>query len=302
MARFRPKSGNRVRFGRREAVLSNRLEAGFLTVLLSSQCGMLRGFYHDGIRVQCTLESVGSNIRAQIQKALDALVLVELVETWLGGWGVGWSAKLSNVKHCAPCFFGGLPGCVGGSLQVPAWVGAPRWWLRSTSPCTYAQLPRPALSLLLRRQACAVCGGGHAVRGRAGFQALCWPPAHPSAPVAGRHALLPAPLLPRSPPASHAPPPCALRVTFLCFAALWSARWRPALHLPLHVRSAPPPRPFAAPPPPGVCGVWWSSRCARAGGLSSAVLASSPPVGAPPIVPLGTSATRGPAPAQPLVT
>ena len=139
------------------------------------------------------------------------------------------SAKLSNVKHSAPCFFGGLPGCVGGSLQVPAWVGAPRWWLRSTSPCTYAQLPRPALSLLLRRQACAVCGGARAVRGRAGFQALCWPPAHVSAPVAGRCALLPAPLLPRSPPASDAPPLCAPSVTFLCFAARWSARWRPTL-------------------------------------------------------------------------
>jgi hypothetical protein len=74
-----------VRFGRREAVRYNRLEAGFLTVLLTSQCVMLRGFYHGGIRVQCTLESVGSNIRAQIQKALDALVLVELVETWFGG-------------------------------------------------------------------------------------------------------------------------------------------------------------------------------------------------------------------------
>ena len=46
---------------------------------------MLRRFYHSGIRVQCTLESVGSNIRAQIQKARDELVLVELVETWFGG-------------------------------------------------------------------------------------------------------------------------------------------------------------------------------------------------------------------------
>ena len=145
------------------------------------------------------------------------------------GWGAWWSAKLSNVKHCAPCFFGGLPGCVGGSLQVPVWVGAPRWGLRSTSPCTDAQLPRPALSLLLLPQACAVCGGAHAVRGRAGFQALCWPPAHPLAPVAGRCALLPAPLLLRSPPASDAPPLCAPSVTFLCSAALRCARWRPTL-------------------------------------------------------------------------
>lgn len=60
----------------------------------------------------------------------------------------------------------------------------------------------------------------------------------------------------------------------------WSTAVGVALHLPLHRRSAPPPRPLAAPPPPGVCGVWWSSRCARVGGLSSAVLASSPPVGA----------------------
>lgn len=142
---------------------------------------------------------------------------------------MGWPAKLSNVKHCAPCFFGGLPGCVGGSLQVPAWVGAPRWWLRCTSPCTYAQLPSPALSLLLLRQARAVCGGAHAVRGRAGFRALCWPPALVSAPVAGRYALLPAPLLPRSPPAFAVPPLCAPSVTFLWFAALWSARWRPTL-------------------------------------------------------------------------
>ena len=85
VARFRPQNGNRVRFGRREAVRSNRLETRFLTVLLTSQCVLLRGFYHGGIRVQCTLESVGSNIRAQIQKALHALVLVELVETWFGG-------------------------------------------------------------------------------------------------------------------------------------------------------------------------------------------------------------------------
>jgi len=140
---------------------------------------------------------------------------------------VGWPAKLSNVKHCAPCFFGGLPWCVGGSLQVPVWVGVPPRGLRSTSPCTYAQLPRLALSVLLFRQACAVCGGAHAVRGRAGFQALCWPPAHASAPVAGRDALLPAPLLPRPPPASDAPPLCAPRTTFLCSAAFRSARRRP---------------------------------------------------------------------------
>ena len=172
---------------------------------------------------------------------------------------MGWPAKLSNVKHCAPCFFGGFPRCVGGSLQVPVWVGASRWGLRSTSPCTYAQLPRPSLSLLLLRQACAVCGGAHAVRGRAGFQALCWPPAHPSAPVAGRYALLPAPLLPRSPLASDAPPPCAPRVTFLCFAALWRAHWRPTL-LVHQVQPFPAPlcalQPVSNVSPACLCTVW----------------------------------------------
>ena len=86
----------------------------------------------------------------------------------------------------------------------------------------------------------------------------------------------------------------------------WSTALVVALYLPLHLRSAPPPRPLAASPPPGVCSVWWRSRCARAGGLSSAVLASSPPVGArcgssrsPPCSPRGLGFGAAAPPAAP---
>ena len=74
-----------MRLARSEAVRWNRLEKRFLTVLVTFPCEVLRGFCHSNTHVCCTIESVGSNIRAQIQKALDALVLVELVETWFGG-------------------------------------------------------------------------------------------------------------------------------------------------------------------------------------------------------------------------